>query len=138
RTWLDVIAGMPSAWTVAELGSRNWQLLKLPITKSDKVGVGLWADRVSAMKLEKQPPNPRAGRSTPSSRNSPAAGLMLWLLSLKDHGTTIDPELTIAKVVAPGASTGTRLPVASSPVQRKTATVETEPPCLKSLTSRMS
>src|SRR5262245_5209299 len=137
-TWLEVIGGMPSAWTVAVLGKSSRQVLKLPITKSDSVAVGLCDERVSARKLEKQPPSPRAVRSTPSSRNSPAAGPVLWLLSVKDQGTEMDPEFTIANVVVPGAATCTRLPVASSPVQRKTVIVEVEPPMVKSLTSRMS
>src|SRR5262249_48572063 len=114
------------------------QVLKLPITKSDSVAVGLCDDRVSAMKFEKQPPRPRAVRSTPSSRNSPAAGPVLWLLSRKLHGTAIGPPLTTANVVPVEVVTGTRLPVASSPVQRNTFTVETDPPTVKSLTRRMS
>src|SRR5262249_38779399 len=138
RTSLEVIGGMPSACTVAVLGSSNLQVLKAPITKSDRVASSLWEERVSAMKLEKQPPRPRAVRSTPSSRNSPAAGLVRWLLSVKDQGTETDPEFTIAKGVVPGAETGSRWPVVSSPVQRKTVIVETEPPTVKSLTSRMS
>src|SRR5262249_37644020 len=55
-----------------------------------------------------------------------------------DHGTATGPELTIAYVVPSGVATGTRLPVASSPVHRNTLTVETDPPWVKSLTSRMS
>src|SRR5262245_4511666 len=137
-TWLDVISGIPSAWTVAVLGRGNEQVLKLPITKSDSVAVGLWDDRVSAMKFEKQPPRPRAVRSTPSSSNSPAAGLVCLLLFVYDQGTAIGPELTIAYVVPSGVATGTRLPVASSPVHRNTLTVETDPPWVKSLTRRMS
>src|SRR5262245_40644365 len=96
RTELDVIGGIPSAWTVAVLGRGNVQVLKLPMTKSDNVAVGLCDERVSAMKFEKQPPRPSAVRSTPSSRNSPAAGPVLWLLSRKLHGTAIGPPLTTA------------------------------------------
>src|SRR5262245_38988826 len=129
---------MPFAWTVAALGSSNRQGLKLPITKSDSVAVGLWLERVSARKFEKHPPRPRALKFTPSSRNSPGAGPLLWLLSVKDHGTVIAALLTIAKVLLGGVGTATRLPVASLPVQRKTLMVETEPPIVKSLTSRMS
>src|SRR5262245_65342268 len=92
---------------------------KLPITKSDSVAVGLWDERVSAMKLAKQPSCPRAVRSTPSSRNSPAAGLMAPLLFRYPHGTLMGAPLTIAKVLfGLGLGTSTRLPVASSPVQR--------------------
>src|SRR4051812_40061397 len=47
---------------------------KLPITKSERVAVGLCDERVSARKAEKHPWSPSAVRSTPSSRNSPAAG----------------------------------------------------------------
>src|SRR5262245_66517812 len=129
---------MPSAETVAVLGRSNRQVLKLPMTKSDKVAVGLCEERVSARKLAKQLPRPRAVRSTPSSRNSPAAGPVLWLLSRKDHGTVMDAPLTIAKVVPAGAVTGTRLPLPSLPVHRKTLMVEVEPPWVKSLTRRMS
>src|SRR5215471_918474 len=112
---------------------------KLPITKSDRVAVGLWDERVSARKLAKQPCRPRAVRSTPSSRNSPCAGLVLWLLSVKDQGTLTGEPFTMAKVLSgSGVGTATRLPVASSPVQRKTLIVEVEPPWVKSLTSRMS
>src|SRR5262245_42248202 len=112
---------------------------KLPITKSDRVAVGLWEERVSAMKLEKQPSSPRAVRSTPSSRHSPAAGLVAPLLFVYDQGTLTGEPLTIAKVLfGSGVGTATRLPLASSPVQRKTLMVEVEPPWVKSLTSRMS
>src|SRR5262245_35498125 len=107
---------MPFAWTVAALGSSNRQGLKLPITKSDSVAVGLWLERVSARKFEKHPPRPRALKFTPSSRNSPGAGPLLWLLSVKDHGTVIAALLTIAKVLLGGVGTATRLPVASLPV----------------------
>src|SRR5262249_32507952 len=106
--------------------------------KSDRVAVGCWEERVSAMKVEKQPCKPRAVRSTPSSRNSPAAGLMLPLLSLKSQGTPTDAPFTIAKVVLGTAASCTRLPVLSFPVQRKTLIVEVEPPTVKSLTRRMS
>src|SRR5262245_12334783 len=109
-TWLDVIGGMPSAETVAVLGSSSRQVLKLPRTKSDRVAVGLWEERVSAMKLEKQPPRPSAVRSTPSSRNSPAAGPELWLLSVKLQGTVMGAPFTMANVVPAGVTTGTRLP----------------------------
>src|SRR5437667_1428940 len=53
---------------------------KLPVTKSDSVAVGDCEERVSARNAEKQPPKPRAVRSTPSSRNSPAAGCEAPLL----------------------------------------------------------
>src|SRR5439155_5485079 len=86
----------------------------------------------------KQLPNPRAVRFTPSSRNSPAAGLVLWLLSMNDHGTVIAPLLTMAKVLLGGVATATRLPVASSPTHLNTLIVEVDPPVVKSLTSRMS
>src|SRR5262249_39129286 len=138
RTSLEVIGGRPSASPVARLGSSSLQVLKLPITKSERVAVGLCEERVSAKKLEKQPPSPSAVRSTPSSRNSPAAGLVRWLLSVKDQGTATDPEFTIANVVVPGAAAGGGLPVASFPVQRKTVMVEVEPPWVKSLTNRIS
>src|SRR5262249_27018592 len=71
-------------------------------------------------------------------KNSPAAGLVFLLLSVNDQGTVMGAPFTIAKVLLGGVATGTRLPVLSSPVQRKTVIVETEPPWVKSLTSRMS
>src|SRR5262249_18016842 len=116
------------------------QRLKAPTTKSDRVAVGDCDDRVSARKLEKQPPpRPSAVRSTPSSRNSPAAGWLAPLLFVYDQGTLIAPPLTIAAVlVGSGMGTATGLPVASSPVQRKTLIVEVEPPWVNSLTGRMS
>src|SRR5436190_7728244 len=101
-TWLEVIGAMPSALTVAVFGRSIRQVLKLPITKSDKVAVGLWLERVSAMKLEKQPPRPRALRFTPSSRNSPAAGLVAPLLFVYDQGRVMAPPFTIAKVLFGG------------------------------------
>src|SRR2546423_10426163 len=72
---------------------------KLPITKSERVAVGLCDERVSARKLEKQPPRPSAVRSTPSSRNSPAAGRLVPPLSVNDQGTVMGAPLTIAKVL---------------------------------------
>src|SRR4051812_15602363 len=137
-TRLDVIGAIPSALTVAVFGRSRRQVLKLPITKSESVAVGLWLERVSAMKLEKQPPKPRAVRFTPSSRNSPAAGPVLWLLSVNDHGTLIGAPLTIANVLFGGVATATSPPVASSPLQRNTLIVDVDPPTVKSLTSRMS
>src|SRR5262249_37849697 len=71
---------------------------KLPSTKSDRVAVGLCDDRVSARKLVKQPSMPSAVRSTPSSRNSPAAGWFWPLLFVYDHGTLMGALLTVAKV----------------------------------------
>src|SRR5678815_3932941 len=98
---------------------------KLPITKSDKVAVGDCDERVSARKLAKQPSIPRALRSTPTSRNSPAAGCVWPLLFVYDQGTLMAAPFTIAKVlVGSGLDTAMRLPVASSPVQRKTLIVE--------------
>src|SRR4051794_32213549 len=112
---------------------------KLPITKSERVAVGLCDERVSARKLEKQPSRPSAVRSTPSSRNSPAAGWFAPLLFVYGQGTLMGEPLTIAKVsLGSGTGTGTRPPVASPPVQRNTLMVETEPPWVKSLTRRMS
>src|ERR1051326_4912094 len=108
------------------------------MTKSLSVAVGLWEVRVSARKLEKQPPSPKALRLTPSSRNSPAAGWWDPDLLVKVQGTEIAPLLTMAKVLPEGGVTATSEPVASSPVQRKTLIVEVEPPVVKSLTSRMS
>src|SRR3954451_17045399 len=137
-TWLEVIGAMPSAWTVAVLGRSSLHVLKLPITKSERVAVGLCDERVSARKFEKQSPRPGAVRFTPSSRNSPAAGPVFLLLSVNDHGTVIGAPLTIAKVLLGGVGTATRPPVASLPDQRKTLIVETEPPWVKSLTRRMS
>src|SRR5215475_11137497 len=95
--WLEVIGSIPSAWTVAVLGSVAMQVLKLPSTKSESVAVGLCDERVSARKLEKQPCRPRAVRLMPSSRNSPGAGPELWLLSVKVQGTVIEEPFTIAK-----------------------------------------
>src|SRR5262245_16525343 len=99
-TWLEVIGPMwttggprMSPWTDAPLGSCRLQVLKLPITKSDSVAVGLCDERVSAMKLAKQSPSPSAERFTPSSRNSPAAGCVLPLLFLYDQGTEIGEPL---------------------------------------------
>src|SRR5215212_1818098 len=112
-----------------------------PMTKSDSVAVGLCEERVSARKLEKQPWRPSAVRSTPSSRNSPAAGWFAPLLFRYDHGTVMAPLLTIANVLPPiglPLLRATRLPVASLPVQRKTLIVDVDPPTVKSLTSRMS
>src|SRR5262249_37424131 len=111
---------------------------KLPRTKSDKVAVGLCEERVSAMKLAKQPSRPRAVRSTPSSRNSPAAGWDWPLLFVYDQGTLMAAPLTIAKVFVALPPTNSRWPVASSPTPLKTLMVEVEPPCVKSLTRRMS
>src|SRR6478672_5223088 len=108
------------------------------MTKSERVAVGDCEDRVSARKLEKQLPRPRELRLTPSSRNSPAAGLVRLDLSLKVQGTAIAPLLTMAKVLLGGVATATREPVASLPVQRKTLMVEVEPPVVKSETRRMS
>src|SRR5207249_3657550 len=125
-TWLEVIGAIPSAWTVAVLGRSSRQVLKLPITKSESVAVGLCDERVSARKLEKQLPRPRAVRFTPSSRNSPGAGPVLWLLSVNDQGTVIAAPFTIAKVLLGGVGTATRLPALSLPVQRKTLMVEVE------------
>src|SRR4051794_654719 len=111
---------------------------KLPATKSDRVAVGDWDDRVSARKAEKQPSSPRAVRSTPSSRNSPAAGACAPLLFVYDHGTETAEPLTIANVLPGTVGTATRLPVASSPDHRNTLMVETDPPCVKSLTRSKS
>src|SRR5262245_44077202 len=111
---------------------------KLPTTKSESVAVGDCDERVSARNAEKQPSRPSAVRSTPSSRNSPAAGLVWPLLFVYDHGTATAPPFTIANVVPAGVVTGTRPPVASSPTHWNTLTVETEPPWVKSLTRRMS
>src|SRR5437870_8900492 len=114
---------------------------KLPTTKSDRVAVGDWDERVSARKAEKQPLRPRAVRSTPSSRNSPAAGLLEPLLFVYDQGTLMAAPFTIANVlplIGLPLLRATRLPVLSLPVQRKTLMVETEPPVVKSLTRRTS
>src|SRR5713226_6224953 len=72
---------------------------KLPTTKSESVAVGLWEERVSARKLEKQPLRPRAVRSTPSSRNSPAAGCVWPLLFVYDQGSGMGAPFTIANVL---------------------------------------
>src|SRR5262245_23545753 len=132
------VTGSPTLDKPENCGAPRLHRGKLPSTKSDKVAVGDCEERVSARNAEKQPSRPRAVRSTPSSRNSPAAGLVWPLLFVYDHGTAIGPPFTIAKVVPPGVVTGARLPVASSPVHRNTLTVETEPPWVKSLTRRMS
>src|SRR5438128_12467218 len=71
---------------------------KLPRTKSERVAVGDCEERVSARKLEKHPCRPKAVRSTPSSRNSPGAGLEAPLLLVYDQGTLMGAPLTIAKV----------------------------------------
>src|SRR5207249_3048911 len=130
-TWLDVIGAMPSACTVAVLGRSSRQVLKLPMTKSDSVAVGDCDERVSARKLEKQVPRPRAVRLTPSSRNSPGAGPELWLLSVNDQGTVMGAPLTTAKVLPPiglPLFRATRPPVAASRTHLKTLMVEVEPP----------
>src|SRR5262245_36446477 len=90
------------------------------------------------MKLEKHPLRPNAVRSTPSSRNSPWAGWDWPLLFVYDQGTEIGPPLTVANVVLGTSPRAWRWPVASSPTHLKTLMVETEPPMVKSLTSRMS
>src|SRR3954469_25911150 len=68
---------------------------KLPTAKSDNVAVGDWLERVSARNAEKHPVSPSAVRSTPSSRNSPAMGLVLPPLSLKLQGTLTGAPLTM-------------------------------------------
>src|SRR5262245_53827986 len=96
---------------------------KLPSAKSESVAVGDWEERVSARKAEKQPFSPSAVRSTPSSRNSPAAGKWAPLLLVYDQGTLIGPLLTMAKVLPPMGLPllrASRCPVASSPTQTKT------------------
>ena len=125
----------------ANCGAARLHSGKLPITKSDNVAVGDCEERVSARKLEKQPCRPRAVRSTPSSRNSPAAGCVAPLLLVYDQGTLIGPPLTMAKVLPPiglPLLRATRLPVLSVPTHLNTLMVETEPPVVKSLTRRMS
>src|SRR5262249_35526940 len=118
-TWTTGGPGMSydsDAW----LGRSRWQVLKLPSTKSDSVAVGLCDDRVSARKVEKQVPRPRALRLTPSSRNSPGKATFpgVLLLSRNDHGiVTFDP-LTMAKVLASPPVIFTRLPPESVPVHR--------------------
>src|SRR5438034_1166568 len=72
----------------------------LAITKSDSVAVGDCELRVSARTSEKQgtllaPRTPV--RSTPISANSPCAGLLLPLLSVYVHGTSIGPLFTFAQ-----------------------------------------
>src|SRR5436189_2770157 len=106
-TSFDVIGSIPSALTVALLGRLRLHVLKLPITKSESVAVGLCEDRVSARKLEKQPPRPNELRFTPSSRNSPAAGAVSRLLLINAQGVLIAEPLTIAKVLLGGVATGT-------------------------------
>src|SRR5262249_5128513 len=79
----------------ANCGAARLHSGKLPSTKSDSVAVGLWDERVSAMNVEKQPCRPRAVRSTPSSRNSPAAGWLWPLLFVYDQGTLMGALFTI-------------------------------------------
>src|SRR5262249_30005184 len=95
-------------------------------------------ERVSAMKLAKQPLRPSAVRSTPSSRNSPCAGWLWPLLFEYDQGTEMGALLTIANVVLGTSPRAWRWPVASSPSQTQPWLVETEPPVVKSLTRRTS
>ena len=105
------------------------------------MAVGDCEERVSARKLEKQPCKPRAVRSTPSSRNSPAAGCVAPLLLVYDQGTLIGAPLTMAKVsplIGLPLLRATRLPVLSLPTHLNTLMVEVEPPMVKSLTKRMS
>src|SRR5262249_31201750 len=84
-TSLEVI-GWPllklSAMTEAWLGSCASQVSKLPRTKSESVAVGLWEERVSARKVEKQAFRPREVRFTPSSRNSPGKATFPGVLLL--------------------------------------------------------
>src|SRR5438552_6483835 len=125
----------------ANCGAPRLHSGKLPITKSERVAVGDCDERVSARKLEKQPCKPRAVRSTPSSRNSPAAGCVAPLLLVYDHGTLIGPPFTIAKVsplIGLPLLRATRPPVLSLPTHLNTLMVEVEPPMVKSLTRRMS
>src|SRR5262245_40182609 len=110
-----VTGAIPSAETVALLGRSSSQVLKLPNAKSDRVEVVDWEERVSARKLEKQAPRPRALRLTPTSRNSPAAGPVFPLLSLNVQGTVIGAGFTIAEVLLVGAVISLRKPVASLP-----------------------
>ena len=77
-------------------------------------------------------------RSTPSSRNSPAAGLVAPFLSVNDQGTVIDVLFTVARVVPTGALTATRLPELSFPDHRNTLTADVEPAIVKVLTSSRS
>ena len=79
--------------------------------------------------------------STPSSRNSPAAGCAAPLLFWYVHGTEIGPPFTIANVlplIGFPLFSATRPPVASSPTHLKTLIVEVDPPTVKSLTSSTS
>src|SRR5260370_38444298 len=97
--------------------------LKLPKAKSDRVAVGDCDERVSARKGEKQPCRPRAVRSTPSSRNSPAAGCVAPLLLVYDQGTLVAALLTMAHVLPlmwVPVLVATRLPVLAWPVHRMT------------------
>src|SRR5258706_14773867 len=87
--WLEVIGSIPSALTVAVFGRSRRQVLKLPITKSDSVAVGLFDESVSARKLEKQPPSPSELRLTPSSKNSPHERPFSWLFFVNYHGTPV-------------------------------------------------
>src|SRR5437867_1784940 len=74
------VSGSPTLLRVALLLPSTLHSGKLPMTKSESVAVGDCDERVSARKEEKQPCRPRAVRSTPSSRNSPCAGLVSPLL----------------------------------------------------------
>src|SRR5262245_376121 len=91
---------------------------KLPMTKSESVAVGLWELWVTARKVEKQLSKPSAVRSTPSSKNSPRAGLLSPLLLVYGQGTEIDEPLTVRYVVPATGVTASSRPVASFPVQR--------------------
>src|SRR5262245_31154023 len=97
---------------------------RLPTTKSERVAVGDCEERVSARKLAKQPFRPRAVRSTPTSRDSPAAGFVSLLLFVYAHGTVMGALFTIANVLPGGGVICTRLPLLSSPVHRKTLIAE--------------
>src|SRR5262245_21482366 len=133
------VTGSPTLDKPENCGAPRLHRGKLPSTKSERVAVGDWEERVSARKEEKQPSRPRAVRSTPSSRNSPAAGWLWPLLFVYDQGTEMGEPFTMAKVAdGSGMATGTRLPVVSFPTHLKTLMVEVEPPWVKSLTSRMS
>src|SRR5262245_28294534 len=70
--------------------------------------------------------------------NSPAAGELLPLLSMKVQGTETGAVLVIPNEIPGVIVSGTREPVASFPCHWKAVTVPTEPPPEKSTTRRTS
>src|SRR5215217_290095 len=82
----------------------DWQLPKLPSTKSLSVAVSDCEDRVSASTLAKHSlPSPRSDRLMPASKNSPRRNVLKPLLSVNGHGAKVPSVwLTIPQKASPG------------------------------------